>query len=251
MITPLLLTLLAAPDISGIAACGEIIQGQNCLLLTFDGTQFFYLEDPQGYQPGQRVWVQGTYGSASVACDPRATEIIFGDSLILPDCPVDVLCSCAVTSACGNVGGSTNESYGQGCANSASSDGASLRISYGTWDMSYSADALGLTLARMPADASTFLFVADGRDRRTVGDGLLCVGSSAGRIHRMVPRSAGSSGQLRIDSFFSTLRGEAPASNAWVMPGATLYVQALYRDATGPCGSGFNLTNALALTPTP
>ena len=38
---------------------------------------------------------------------------------------------------------------------------------------------------------------------------------------------------------------------AWILSGQTKRFQFWYRDPVGPCGTGFNLSNALVLTFTP
>ena len=44
------------------------------------------------------------------------------------------------------------------------------------------------------------------------------------------------------------LQHPQPTGFVSVMPGDTWHFQRWYRDPAGPCGSGFNLTNGLALT---
>ena len=70
------------------------------------------------------------------------------------------------------------------------------------------------------------------------GDGHRCVG---GTIIRFWPPT--SSGPLGISTLGAGISTLAP-----ILPGDTWLFQNWYRDSSGPCGSGFNFTNAFAIT---
>jgi hypothetical protein len=154
-------------------------------------------------------------------------------------------CACGPrTSPCGNMQPGPLQA---GCVNS-----LGLRAYVGPiGTTSLSTDDLVLSAFNMPPAVQTFLLYGAGGNRWPFGDGVLCV-------------SAGSKGMYRFPLQISTVVGTAtsgpglaaqitasfPASG-WLQPGDTWYFQRWYRDAEGPCGSGFNLTNGLGLTFTP
>jgi hypothetical protein len=76
------------------------------------------------------------------------------------------------------------------------------------------------------------------------GDGLRCAGGSVIRLGTKINASNGSTYPAAGDVPIS-IKGAIPAS------GGTRTYQAWYRNNTGPCGSGFNLTNGLQVTWSP
>ncbi|MFT5153997.1 MAG: hypothetical protein ACI841_004004, partial [Planctomycetota bacterium] len=69
------------------------------------------------------------------------------------------------------------------------------------------------------------------------GDGLRCVGGS---VIRLTIAGSGSNGSI---DFGPSLAG----AGGW-MAGQSRYFQVWYRDPVGgPCGSGYNLTNGIAV----
>jgi hypothetical protein len=69
------------------------------------------------------------------------------------------------------------------------------------------------------------------------GDGLVCVGGSALRLGIQFADNAGSAVWMHPFLPFA----------GWSV-GSTFHFQVRYRDPAGPCGSGFNFTNALSIT---
>jgi hypothetical protein len=144
-------------------------------------------------------------------------------------------CSCTVTTPCGNLGAA-----GTGCSNSTSS-GASLLASGSS---SVGADNLTFDCTQLPANKPCLLFSgvnqANGGAGNPFGDGLLCVGGAI----------------QRLSTVFSNGSGEATygpgivSAGGWVQ-GDTRNFQVWYRDQTGPCGSGFNTSNAAQITMVP
>jgi hypothetical protein len=82
---------------------------------------------------------------------------------------------------------------------------------------------------------------ANGGNGSVLGDGLRCVGGSLVRLGTKINSSNGStypgSGDLPI-----SIRGALPPG------GGTRTYQAWYRNPSGPCGSGSNLTNGVQVT---
>lgn len=126
-----------------------------------------------------------------------------------------------------------NSWYGLGGCQNSTGSGARL---YGSGSASYAADDLRLIGADLVPGQAALLYVGtntplDGNGA-TFGDGLRC---ASGAIVRLGIRVANSAGQ----AFFGP---GLNAAGGW-QPGATRYFQLWYRDPSGPCGSGFNLSN--------
>jgi len=133
---------------------------------------------------------------------------------------------------CGNTG-----SEGAGCANSTGQGGA-LAV---TGSPSTGSDELIFSTADLPPGVPALFFAGTTRVNgglgAVFGDGLRCVG---GTIRR---------GGVSIATGGSAQWGPGLASALSWSPGDLRRAQAWYRDPTsGPCGSGFNLTNAIELT---
>jgi hypothetical protein len=132
---------------------------------------------------------------------------------------------------CGNSGAA-----GSGCANSA---GAGARLgSTGTPSV---AAASGFQLSGtglVPGTTGLYFEGTTALAGNLLGDGLRCAGGAVRRLQVRPSSLAGSSS--------STL--DIPAASG-VAAGETRYYQLWYRDPiSGPCGSGFNLSNGLAVT---
>lgn len=166
-----------------------------------------------------KVWLyQGSSPS------PIGTAYAFGDGSGAP-CP------------CGNVA----PNVGGGCSNSRGV-GATLRAFGST---SIASDAFALDVRGVPGFFTTCTLAwgmqaAGGLQGLVSGDGRRAIAGGVRRFQRSV---------VDLDGFY-TSGIELAAFGPW-SAGQTVYFQALYRDATGPCGSGFNLTNGVALTFTP
>lgn len=147
------------------------------------------------------------------------TALGFGDGTGAP-CP------------CGNFG-----QAGAGCANSTGL-GATLSA-FGS--SSVTDDPLWLRAEHLPSKANSILVVGTtqfgGGLGAPFGDGLLVVGGATKRIQ---PQSACPNG---VQTWGSGLR----SSGLW-SAGQTRTFQVWYRNPTGPCGGGYNLTNAVAVT---
>jgi hypothetical protein len=133
---------------------------------------------------------------------------------------------------CGNAGGSQ-----AGCANSQGL-GAVLSAS---GEASVGADTVVLSVAGAPP-ATPGLFFGAAQAASEVGgpflfgDGLRCASGSVVRLGVTFTDAAGSAG---TSGSLSVLEGLAP--------GVTRHYQFWYRDPAGPCGQGFNTSNAYAI----
>lgn len=139
-------------------------------------------------------------------------------------------CFCSNAAPCGNTGGAET-----GCANS-TGQGASLAALGGS---SLSADSLSFSGSGMPALATALLFQGNAREGGGqglfFGDGLRCVASSIVRLEL-----------VQTDAGGQALSSVSLAGASGALPGDRRYYQLWYRDSVGsPCGTGFNLTNAV------
>jgi hypothetical protein len=145
-------------------------------------------------------------------------------------------CDCTTgLGACGN------DDATAGCANSTGM-GASLDPSGTT---SWESDDLVLTATNMPTYKLGIWLISSTQAQVTLGDGLRCVGSPFHRFGSFNTGGAGSAvkGPGIIGSSCSTL----PPAYCIAM-GSTWNFQTWYRNLTGPCGHGSNLTNGVQVT---
>lgn len=136
---------------------------------------------------------------------------------------------------CGNT---SPTDTGAGCANSTGAGG--LLLASGS--ASVAADDLSVSLSGLPSQALALLFVgtdfsAFGATGQLLGNGRLCIG---GPLTRSTLFSSDVSGAA------SQAGGYASEFNA--AAGSSFHLQVMYRDVSGPCGFGFNSTNALRIT---
>lgn len=135
--------------------------------------------------------------------------------------------------ACGNL------DLAAGCRNSTGS-GALLEA---TGSASSSVDDLVFEASSLPAQTFGLVFRGDQVVGLPFGDGLRCVGGHLTRLGP--PQSTGAGGEISIGP------GLVGSSNSGVAtridPGSTWNFQVWYRDANGPCGLGFNLSNAVSV----
>lgn len=138
----------------------------------------------------------------------------------------------------GTACGCGNEDPRGGCANS-TGRGAILR---GTGRRNLSGGQLRLRATHLPEGAFGLFIVGMERSATSYGDGALCVADPAFRYAGQLAR-AGESATL-------VLENPLPAAGSTVMVGVPAIFQCMYRDFQGAaCGTGFNATNALSITP--
>ena len=119
-----------------------------------------------------------------------------------------------------------------GCRNS-TGQGASL-ASHGSNALAL--DDLWFTASQLPPKQLVMLVAALDADDAPFGGGLRCI---AGAETRLGLRSSDAGGDADW--------GPGLAGTIGAEAGETRYFQAWYRDLDGPCGSGFNATQALAI----
>jgi hypothetical protein len=184
------------------------------------------------------------HGIAGVALDERifvpAGGIVQG---LLPTAHADAFlplplnarhaCACGAGAPCGNAAPDA------GCLNSAGA-GAEL-TAFGV--ASVSADSLVLWASALPGNAPGLFFqgtaLVNGGAGAAFGDGLRC---ASGTVVRLAMRAAVSGQSSHPQA------GDPPITLAGaVVPGTTRHYQLWYRNFAGPCGQGYNLTNALTV----
>ncbi len=130
---------------------------------------------------------------------------------------------------CGNFGGAD-----EGCANSTGLGGQVL--SGGS--ASVAADNLTFQATQLPTNKPALCFsgasAANGGAGNLFGDGLMCV---SGDIQRHDVRFTDANGEADWGPNFAS-------NNGWGA-GVTRHFQIWYRDPAGPCGTQFNVTNAV------
>jgi hypothetical protein len=131
-----------------------------------------------------------------------------------------------------------------GCPNSASAAGASLRA-VGTPAL----DDVQFTLMNVPQSSLTMLVQADGSRTGNLrfGDGLLCLD---GRLVRMWTRTASNGSVLVPDVGDPSVLMRSAVRGDPLMPGDVRYYQAYYRDVSptwcpAPTGGTFNASNGV------
>jgi hypothetical protein len=156
---------------------------------------------------------------------PEPAGFCFGEPLACP---------------CGNAGGP-----GEGCGNSTGS-GALLTASGST---SVSDDDLVLAATQVPTGQFGVFVVGGGTNNIVFGDGLRCVSPGPTGLHRFnPPNGSGPTGVLSRGPGIVSYSQNFPSGGA-IQAGNTYYFQAWFRDPfSGPCGSGFNLSNGLEVT---
>jgi hypothetical protein len=154
----------------------------------------------------------------------------------------DIYCECtAASSPCGN---HASSALPAGCTNSTGQRaflGPIGSLSVGT-------DDLVLSAFNLPSGARTMLLMGGGAKHLPIGDGLLCVSGGAKGLFHFPMEYAGPTGAVASGPGLAKLSQASLPGPGWIQAGDTWHFQRWYRDPAGPCGSGFNLTNGLALT---
>jgi|688.fasta_scaffold53954_4 hypothetical protein len=151
---------------------------------------------------------------------------------VAPTALLSSFCFCQPT-----LGPCGNDDPSGGCANST---GAGARLSpSGT--TSVAADNLILSANQLPPNRFLFLIMSSGtREPMPMRDGLSCL---MGSISRFAPLNSGL-GAIQYGPGLAAYSANQHGANA-IAPGSEFGFQIWYRDSTGPCGLGSNLTNAV------
>lgn len=160
----------------------------------------------------------------------------------IPDeCEITYSTYCACSTGSGPCG---NDYPSGGCTNS-TGVGALLSSSGTT---SYEEDDLVLTATQLPANKLGIWLMAAGQTFTPLGDGIRCVSNPFKRYGSFNSGAGGTAtkGPGLVANSCATL----PAAYC-IGPASTWNFQIWYRNQTGPCGNGTNLTNGLNVTWTP
>jgi hypothetical protein len=120
-----------------------------------------------------------------------------------------------------------------GCANSKAS-GARLAA---RGSGSIARDDFALAADSMPAGRTVVFFRGGAATQNPYGDGLRQVAAGSLGLRRFEPTSTAADGTAAL--------GPGVLGSSGILPGQTWFFQAWYTDPSGPCGSGFNGTNAV------
>jgi len=135
-----------------------------------------------------------------------------------------------------------NSDPNAGCANSSGS-GARLDPLSGSNDVA--ADDLVLAISNMPANSFGLIFKGRTQVAPFFNDGIRCVGQVAGRYP---VRQANGLGTMVEGPGLVAHFATHPSQAVRITPGTTWKFQGWYRNNSGPCGNGSNLTNGLSVT---
>lgn len=156
-------------------------------------------------------------------------------------CDIELYCFCDAGGGCANANPSG------GCANSTGS-GASLSHSVGS--TSVAADDLVLGAAQLPPSILGIFFMGGAQANLPFFDGRLCIAPGNTGIFRYPLQPSGTTGSMALGPGIVTHSQTFPSAGK-IQPGSTWHFQTWYRDPTGPCGTGSNLTNGLKADFTP
>ena len=144
----------------------------------------------------------------------------------------------------GGLGPCGNDDAGGGCRNSTGS-GATL---VPTGSSSFESDDLVLSASGMPTHKLAVWLLSHNQAQVTLGDGLRCVGSP---FHRFGTFNTGGTGSgTKGPGIIASSCATLPASYC-IGEASTWNFQTWYRNLTGPCGHGSNLTNGVHVVFTP
>ncbi len=188
---------------------------------------------------GGGVAIEGTTVLVGAHLDDNPAGPDAGTVLVydLTPCHVQLYCFCDGGAPCMNTDSSA------GCSNS--SGAGTLLVDYGT--TSVAGNDLMLSATGLPINQFGIMFMGGAAAEHSFGDGHICVAAGGIGIFRYLPpQNSGPLGQIVEGPIVSRSQSFAPAGRIGV--GDTWYFQCWYRDPMGPCGFGFNFSNALAAT---
>jgi len=127
------------------------------------------------------------------------------------------------------------------CAAAANSTGVAAVLN-GVGSVSIATNNMRFDAANLPATTMGLLACGQLQSQAPFGDGVLCIAGNVTRL-RVAPGSTTGTWTVPVD-FPSLPPGVITA-------GSQRYFQLYYRDSAGPLGTGFNLTNGVAVSFTP
>ncbi|MFT5430940.1 MAG: hypothetical protein ACI9OJ_001619 [Myxococcota bacterium] len=158
----------------------------------------------------------------------------------IPDeCEIGIAyCYCGSGAPCGN------EDSEAGCAN-VTGHGAAVSAC-GT--PSIAADDLVISASGVLPNVSGLFFMGGGNMNQVpFGDGQLCVFSGMQGVKRYRPSNAGAAAVISLGPGVAGI-AEMRWGAGIISPGQTWHFQCWYRDPIGPCGNGYNMSNAVSIT---
>lgn len=139
---------------------------------------------------------------------------------------------------CGNNAGNS------GCVNSTGNGG----LLAGSGSTNVVTDDLILMANGLPNGGNALFFMATDQTRSPFVDGLRCVGGGSNKVLRLPPPQAVTNGTATFGPGIVNFSCTQIPILGCITAGSTWNFQVWYEDASGPCGNGSNLTNALAVT---
>ena len=147
-------------------------------------------------------------------------------------------CHCDTSAPCGN------EDPGAGCANQ--SGGGALMSVCGS--STITDDDLVIRVENVSPQQFGLVFMGPGQQQVPFGNGQLCVGPGGLGVFRYPARNAGVAGVISEGPGLVAYSQASFGVFGTITPGQTWNFQGWYRDPFGPCGTSFNLSNAVAVT---
>jgi hypothetical protein len=164
----------------------------------------------------------------------NGTSVDANNNGIPDECESPIMRYCWCTS---EVAPCSNPDTDSGCANS-TGVGATLNTGGSS---SVSSDDLTITVSDMPHNVGAIVFMGnDWKVPQPFKDGARCV---YGSIFRYQLKSSGATGSATWGPGFAAFSTKWPTGT--ITAGSTWYFQGWYRNQTGPCGKGSNLSNAV------
>ncbi len=139
----------------------------------------------------------------------------------------------------------SNDDTTGGCA---SSIGVGARL-YSCGSSTVSSDDLTLTVVDLPPQQLAVFHMGAYPRAVPFGDGLGCIDRGDVGLFRLGASSTGIEGQMVLGPGIAA--STASLGSGAIDPGESWHFQLWYRDPSGPCGSGFNLSNTIEVGFTP
>ncbi|MDG2142179.1 MAG: hypothetical protein P8N31_01355, partial [Planctomycetota bacterium] len=135
----------------------------------------------------------------------------------------------------------SNDADLAGCGNSAT-PGARM---YSTGTTSVGTDDLVLVTDGLPANKPGLYYMGGAGIALPLADGIRCVGGGGIGVFRYGVQNSGPAGVFTAGPGIAANACSIFNPSGCITPGDTWYLQAWYRDPMGPCGGGFNFSNAV------
>ena len=149
-------------------------------------------------------------------------------------------CECVVAPTCGNA------SPDSGCLNSTGQGALLSAQGAPALHLAGTSQALAFELTQIPANQFAILFMGPGTATAVLGDGRLCVGTGSVGLFRFDPKQADGSGRVTWDDIPGYVAANFPPEAQFAV-GEQWYFQGWHRDPNGPCGTGSNLSQGVAV----